>query len=499
MAWGALVPLFLAVVRSRRAAQAACSAYLGGIIFFAGSCPWIDYTIHRYGGVPAAVASLVFVLFIGLAGASFALFGLLGFWLSRGTRYPYLPMAFLWTAIELLRTVAPFDGFPWNLLGYSQVDRATFGLAATITGIYGPGFLIALVNALLASAIHRFMDSRGRLNLMAPSTLSLLVSGMLAGLVIGGAYAPYSPPAAKANLETVMVQPDTSLDRQWSYPDLQAFLRDQKRLSLAGLGPTPSPRYRLILWPEQPAPLTWSQEPELRTTVTELARTTHSSILLDETAIDRGSGARAGEELVYNSALLVTADGLTAGRYDKIKLVPFGEYVPLPEWMIRWFGIGKLTRQVGDFLPGQRAVVFTDGNYHFGAIICYESIFPDLARREVEDGAQWLVNLSDDGWYGHSSAQAQSLTMARARAIENRRWMLRDTNDGYTGIIDPYGRVLSQLARGTQATLAGQFSARDDLTFYTRHGDWFPIVCVIIVVVGAAARLRRRIVPRIAE
>jgi apolipoprotein N-acyltransferase len=178
----------------------------------------------------------------------------------------------------------------------------------------------------------------------------------------------------------------------------------------------------------------------------------------------------------YNSAVVINADGARVGRYDKIHLVPFGEYVPFQKLL---FFARKLTGKVSRFTPGDARKVFTLKGHRYGIFICYESVFADEVREFAKNGAEVLVNISDDGWYGDTSAPWQHLNMARMRAIENRRWILRDTNTGITSVIDPYGTVRQSIPRHKADALPAEYGFRDDLTFYSAHGDVFGWACVI--------------------
>jgi len=179
----------------------------------------------------------------------------------------------------------------------------------------------------------------------------------------------------------------------------------------------------------------------------------------------------------YNSASFISPDGEFIGRYDKIHLVPFGEYVPYRDL---FFFAHHLTRQIGDFARGKERKVFTTNGHRYGVFICYESIFADEVRQFTRNGAEVFVNISDDGWYGDTSAPWQHLNMVRMRAIENQRWILRDTNTGVTASIDPYGRVVQSAPRHIFTSLAAQYGFRDDQTFYTRHGDVFAWLCAAV-------------------
>lgn len=485
LAWLALVPLQMVVARAPRVRDAFWPGYLAGAIFFGVSCYWIAGTVHRFGGNSPAVSAVVFVLFLALMGVYLAIYAGVGAWLGRWCGQRYLPLPFVWVGVEWLRTYTPMGGFPWNLLGYSQVDHAGFMLVTPFAGIYGAGFLIVLANTLLAALLARFIDA-GREPRRAPRALPTTLDAIGLGLVLAFATLPYHRPATPpGGLIVRMVQPDTPLDHAWTPTEFQSFLARQTALSLGqpvagAVERTGAANPNLILWPEQPAPLFWELDPRLRAVTAQVEALTHASMLFEEVAFARGPNGAPDENRPYNSALLVEPDGTTE-RYDKMHLVPFGEYVPLPGWVQRVGGIGKIVAQAGDFIPGRRPIIFHIAGGSFGALICYESIFPNQVRDEVRQGAEWLVNLSDDGWYGSSSAAAQDETMARARAIENRRWLLRDTNDGFTTTIDPYGRVTAQLPRWQLGVLDAHFAAVTDTTFYTRHGDWFLWVCAVMM------------------
>jgi apolipoprotein N-acyltransferase len=197
---------------------------------------------------------------------------------------------------------------------------------------------------------------------------------------------------------------------------------------------------------------------------------------------------------MYHSAVFMAPDGTVLGRYDKVHLVPWGEYIPFKDF----FSFAKnLTQQAGDMTHGWRRMVFASGGHTFAVFICYEEIFGDEIRQFVRNGAQVLINISDDGWYGDTCAPWQTLNMSRMRAIENRRWLLRDTNTGVTAMIDPYGRVTASIGRHALTSLPAKYGYRSDLTFYTRHGDVFAETCGIISILaligtGGIALRRRR-------
>jgi apolipoprotein N-acyltransferase len=245
----------------------------------------------------------------------------------------------------------------------------------------------------------------------------------------------------------------------------------------------------LVVWPESPAPFV-EQDARFQQALGSIARQVQAPLVVGNVGMDFSAEENSWRD--YNSALVVSATGARVGRYDKIHLVPFGEYIPFKHLL---FFARKLTGRVSEFSRGEDRKVFrlpttNNGAHRYGVFICYESVFADEVRHFAQLGAEVLVNISDDGWYGDTSAPWQHLNMARMRAIENRRWILRDTNNGITAVIDPYGRVRQSIPRHQTDALPAGYAFRDDVTFYTAHGDLFGWLCVILslMLVGWAGR-----------
>jgi apolipoprotein N-acyltransferase len=243
-------------------------------------------------------------------------------------------------------------------------------------------------------------------------------------------------------------------------------------------------RTDLIVWPESPAPFE-ENDPVLRDAMSRLAREADAAIIVGDVGIDPDKGAPPGYDL-YNSADFIRRDGSFAGRYDKMHLVPFGEYTPYRKL---FFFAGSLLQDVGLFDPGTRRTVFTTGGHTYGTFICYESIFGDEVRHFADMGADVLVNISNDGWYADTSAAWQHLNMVRMRAIENHRWVLRATNTGVTASIDPYGRVVVAAPRHLRTSIRVGFNYEHDVTFYSAHGDLFAYFCGLVTIAGVGMTL----------
>ena len=468
LAWLAFVPWFhvvltLPVVTWRDVRSLASWSYLCGIAWYFGHCYWIYDTMHLYGGLSVPMASLALFLFccyLGLYHLAFGLMVAVVRWaVPASNRWMVLILAVLWVVVELAR--ARITSFPWDLLGYAQVDNAVLTRLAPWAGVYALSFVLALANAAFAWAIAQGVH-RGK-NVGMAAVYPVTVLAALGFWVHAG--------HPVADQTAVLVQPNLLVAQG---PTEDAGLLE-RRLAELSLQPPVSVLSvavpRVILWPESPAPFETNQ-PALRAGLTELAQRAHAPVLAGAVGLESLSVGRRPR--VYNSAMLVTPQGGYAGRYDKIHLVPFGEFVPYANLFS--FASG-LTQAVGLFDRGtSRRPLVADG-HRYGVFICYESIFGDEVRQLVRGGADVLVNLSDDGWYGDTSAPFQHINMARLRAIENRRWILRDTNSGITAVIDPFGNVRSSLPRHVRSAIAAPFAYATEQTFYTRHGDWFAYLC----------------------
>jgi apolipoprotein N-acyltransferase len=345
---------------------------------------------------------------------------------------------------------------------------------ATVTGVYGLSFEIVLINTALAAA---FLVDRSRRKPVLFTALALIILLQLGNLV--------HPPALPADGTARLLQADVPIlsSEQWTPDYFQGTLSQLSELSVSRRGETDpnQPPVDLIIWPETPAPF-FVSDGRFRDAVSNVARQSHAAVVVGSLGVPAPS---QGDQL-YNSAALIAPDGTWAARYDKIHLVPFGEYVPFAS-LLRF--ANKLTREVGDFIPGAGRNVLRAGEHRLGVFICYESIFPGEIRQFAANGATVFVNISNDGWFGDTAAPWQHLQQARMRAIENRRWLLRATNSGITSVIDPYGRVVSRTPRNTRTYYDAPYSTVSSTTFYTRHGDWFLWTCAIITLIAVVARI----------
>jgi apolipoprotein N-acyltransferase len=445
----ALSPLLVAVAREARPHRRFLLGWIAGVVYWFGVCYWIQFVLSFHGGVGDPAGWALFLVFCVIKALHMGVFALLAGILMR--RWWAIPaVAALWVAIEV--THGPL-GFAWLALGNAGIDMSYPLRLAPITGVYGLSFVFATMSVGLALALLR----RSRLELLWLALLPLLV------------FLPELPPAARGREAALLSQPNISETEQWTAGSLDQMERNQASQSLRGAVLESSKPPSIIVWPEVPAPFYYYEDQRFRTYVNTLAGASGAYVLL-------GVVAHTPSGAPLNSATLVSPAGVAVSRYDKVNLVPFGEFVPWP------FGAlaNKVSTEVGDFAAGRRVVVSPVNNHRIGTFICYESVFPNFVRRFAAGGAEVLFNISNDGWFGHSAARQQHLSIVRMRAAENRRWILRSTNDGITATIDASGRLRGSLPLYVQATSYTAFNYETGLTVYTRFGDWFPLFCATV-------------------
>ncbi len=495
LSWVALAPLIYAVLKCRDQDatlvlddggqfhapatrwQGFLLGYASGVIWYLGNCYWIFHVMHYYGGLGVVTSAVLLVLFALYLALYHGLFGLLlAAIVARRNGYSLRALVFTpfaWVAVELARTYV--TGFPWDLLGTTQVDNIPLARIATVTGVYGISFEIALVNTAVAAA---FLVPRARRQLLLTASLVAIVV-LHTGKLIKFRALRTSRVATLVQANVPILDSDA-----WTLEYLQQTLAELNALSVRpGTASADTPG--LIVWPEAPAPF-FTTDYHLRMALGEIARRTNSSIIAGTLGIQHTGDPNRPPE-IYNSASLVERTGSWTQEYDKIHLVPFGEYIPVAQLL----SFAKsLTHEVGTFERGKKHDPLTVDGTPIGVFICYESVFPGEVRLFARHGAEVFVNISNDGWFGDTGAPEQHLNMARMRAVENRRWLLRDTNTGITSVIDPMGRVTQTAARDVRTALQGAYGVEYSTTFYTRYGDCFAIACAIITLLGLLLRYR---------
>ena len=522
-AWFALVPVIVAVLwpgappltttePQGRVRRGFWVGYLFGVLWYGGNCYWIYDTMHIYGALPSWVSVILLIAFSLYLGLYFGVFGLALALVRRATgdvRLALLAVPFLWIAVELAS--ARVTGFPWDQLGDSQVDNALLIRLAPWTGAYGIGFVVAAANALLAgvwllrgSAGQQLQTGQRRRTDQRRFAIAGLVL-MVAGTVGLFMQVPRPPGTATA----VLVQPDLNVagEGEWDAPQWNQHMEQFARLAamqcktyIAGVPQTGAPmgeiicppfatHPNLIAWPESPAPF-FDLDPRFSTSMAVIAQRAHSPLIVGGVGVNFAASEQVYRD--FNSAFVFAGDGQMIGRYDKIHLVPFGEYIPFQKLLSF---AHSLTGRVSSMDAGEVRKIFRMDGHRYGIFICYEAVFADEVRQFAQLGGEVFVNVSDDGWYGDTSAPWQHLNMARMRAAENHRWILRDTNNGVTAAIDPYGTVRQSIPRHQADALPASYGFESSLTYYTIHGDLFAWACAILSIglVGWSARKSVRI------
>lgn len=485
-AWFGFVPLLWAVLRAARGPRPLRAAflvgYLAGFAWYCGNCYWVRDTMMRYGDMPPAAPTLLLMAYSAVLGLYWGLFGLILAAIRRAAPSPGPALAaapFVWVALEL--AAARITSVPWDQLGYSQVDNPLVTWLAPWTGVYGISLLLVATNALLAGALLFDAPSSRRKSGLTGAALFL----------VGAAGLALTPVAAPTTATAVLVQPnlDVAGEDDWNGPAWDRRIAEFARFAqqtctpyIAGIPETGAPQLQpscapplappaLVAWPESPAPF-FELQPRVQSSLASVAQAAHAPLVVGSLGMDPAQNEDGFNN--FNSALILSPTGQRLGRYDKIHLVPFGEYIPFQNLLTF---ARKLTGRVSSFTRGSERKVFVLDGHRYGVFICYEAVFADEVRHFAANGAEVFVNISDDAWYGDTSAPWQHLNMARMRAIENRRWLLRDTNNGVTAVIDPEGRVRQSIPRHADGALAARFGFRSDVTFYSAHGDLFAWLC----------------------
>jgi apolipoprotein N-acyltransferase len=477
LAWVALVPLFHAL-RDAKPWEGFKTGFLTGLIAHAGILYWISYVVVQYGYLPAyAGIAAVFLLaaYLSLYTACFAM-GVV-FLRARGNAV-YLSAPLLWTVLEFARSHL-LTGFPWENLAYSQYLFGNIIQIADITGTYGITFVIVLINAVLYNVLTA-QFRRGRYPAAEIATACAILV-----VIYGYGYfrtAEIHESLKKAaTVEVALVQGNIDQNIKWDARYQSETLDIYRTLSLRAI----PAQGGLIVWPETAAPFYFEHPGPLREAVLDVARISGRPLLFGSPCYEEGKGKVS----FMNSAYLLRSDGVVTGRYDKVHLVPYGEYVPLRKLFPF---IGKLVAGVGDFRPGKGFDPLVSDGRRLGVLICYEAIFPEATRAYKHKGADLLVNITNDAWFGRTSAPYQHLSMTVLRAVETRLYLVRAANTGISAVIDPTGKILSRTNIFERTVLKGGIKFIDEKTFYAAYGDWFVYLCGIVLIPYYYIKRRRK-------
>lgn len=467
-AWIAFVPFF-AAIHGETPRNSLRIGFVMGLFHHATLLYWIIGVCNTYGRLPIVVAIVIMLLLAAYLSLYTALFAfLLNTFREKSIGY-YISAPILLPGLEYIRSFL-LSGFPWENIGHSQFEQIPLLQSADLFGVYGLSSLIIGVNAVIFLAGIRYTKEK----IIAWHQLALVI-------VLIGAFWGYgiwrittidAIAAGSIHKTVTLVQGNIDQSIKWDPAYQEKTINRYIELTRSAQAPDTD----LTIWPETALPFYFLRDEPLTTMVLQNIRDMNGHIIT-------GSPSyiwKNRNPSFLNSAYLIAPDGNVVGRYDKVHLVPFGEYVPLRNWL----PLGKIVEAVGDFASGQRGQILTWNETPIGILICFEVIFPDLARELTKNGAQLLVTITNDAWFGKSSAPYQHLSMATFRAVENRLAMARAANTGISAFIDPVGRITLQTPLFKTTTLSASVPLMESKTFYTRFGDILPGLCLLMTLVG---------------
>ena len=477
--WIALAPLLLALTLDVSLLRAFALGLTCGAIYFGGTLYWISGVMAVYGGINPLVAGLLNAAFIAYVALYPALFAVLTrrLLISHGTR-ALMAAPLVWTTSELGRAYL-FTGFPWVLLGYSQTTVLPIAQLASLFGVFAVSALVASVSAAFvhAAVVRRYLPAAR-------------VAAVVIAMALWGGFRTRGAELTRIGqpIRVGLIQGNVDQAEKWDVARGAAIFEDYLNKTRQAI----ARGAQLVIWPESSTPFRFEEDSAGAARIRALARDARVPIILGSDHIEwRGAGAARTADSAFNSAFLVRADGTTGGIYRKMHLVPWGEYVPLKDLL---FFVGPLVEFIGTgFVAGEEATLLPVDGHPVSVAICYEVIYPDLVRRFVRGGSQLLTTITNDAWFGRTSAPYQHFEQASMRAIEEGRYLVRSANTGVSGIVDPYGRVLERTEIYQPAVVVGDARLLTVATMYSRVGDVFAYasaVATLVLVLFSAARRR---------
>lgn len=475
LAWFGFVPVFFAL-NNKSLKQAFFLFFATGVIFWAGIIYWLVHV--------TLAGTIVLILYLALYFAAFGL--IIRPCTKHSTPYSLIFIPSAWVLLEYLRSHI-FTGFPWALLGYSQYLNLPVLQIADITGAWGVSFLVMMVNVAVVEiswSIAKGLKPRLK------AVVILLV--LFLSLTLSYGYfrlSAHPPKQTQHPMRVSVIQGNISQELKWA-PAARAYILDRyARLTVRAAADKPD----LIIWPEASAPGLLGEDGEVFQEIFSLSKEAKTPLLIGAVADDN--------QKYYNSVLLIEPSGAIVGRYDKIHLVPFGEYIPLKNV----FSFLETIAPIGDIEGGTKFTIFESHSRpgrapeKFAVLICFEDLFPELSREFVRRGAGFLVNITNDAWYKKTNAAHQHFQACVFRAVENRVFLARSANTGVSGFINPWGKIISLVGdeSGKNIFISGYntreiIPARESITFYTRYGDIFPLACLLFVLYGIIPLFKKR-------
>ena len=472
LAWVALVPLLIAL-RDLSAFDGFRIGFFCGLVHYFSLLYWFVPFLATYGPFPVILSTGILLLFCAYLSLYLGMFGLILTWIRIPVFSLLMIIPAIWVGLEYLRAIL-LSGFPWELLGHTQFNKLHIIQISDIVGVYGVSFLIALANG-LAFVLYHFITRKswcGQKIVRKHVVIYASFFGILFIVVwtygqwqIGNVSNKISQvPSKKIAVVQGNVDQTVKWDRAYQLKTINKYIDLSRQAS--------AQNPELIVWPETSMPFYFgSQMPQTRLVLKNL-----ESIGVDTLLGSPAYAKDADRVAYYNRVFLVDSNGTISDAYNKSHLVPFGEYVPFKRWLPF---LGKMVQHVGDFSTGTVGDTLVWGQLQIGALICYEMIFPYLARAATQNGAQLLINVTNDAWYGRTSAPYQHFSMAVFRAVETRRALVRSANTGISGFIDPLGRILSQTALFEEAVLVADVPVMAGQTLYVKRGDFFALACTM--------------------
>jgi apolipoprotein N-acyltransferase len=478
IAWISFIPLLISL-QDQPALSTFKLGFLSGLCHYVTLLYWIVVALSRYGGIPLIPSLAVLALLVVYLALYPAFFSLI-FSRVASFRLSSFLGAGIWVSLEYARAHL-LTGFPWCLLGYSQFLRLPLLQVADITGVYGISLLVILVNLVLYRLLFHW--SRERKKFLAAE---VVITAVMVGVTLFYGYYHLRETSqgsvGERRLRAVIAQGNIDQSIKWD----EGFQHKTVSIYYA-LSQASAPfRPRIIFWPETAVPFFFQDSTHLSQLIYRVARITGADILFGSPAYE----TKGNTISYYNRVYLLHSDG-EYEYYDKVHLLPFGEYVPLKRFLPF---VHRLVPAAGDFTPGKRLKPLTSGDLRVGPLICYEAIFPELSRELALQGAELLVNVTNDAWFGHTSAPYQHLSMAVLRCVETRLPMARAANTGVSAFILSNGKIMKQSGLFTREFLTAELRLGHHETFYSHYGDIFAIMLLIVTISWLvwALTIRRR-------
>jgi len=477
IAWIALVPLAFSS-RNLSFNSSFRLGFIAGLAHYLTLLYWLVDTMGTYGNLPLYLSWPVLFL---LAAYLAIYMGLFSGILFKASKKPIAALAIapvLWVTLEYIRSLL-FSGFPWELSGYSQYKNLIMIQISDLTGVYGVSFLIVVCNMTALVTLLWLTKKKWHGQIVSGKIAATALTALAITVGVTLCYGKQRLITVRKTIsaapthKVAVVQGNIEQGIKWD-PAYQVS-SVHKYLNFSSLAKSAKPD--LVVWPETSAPFYFLYDKKLSDLLKNGIQNFESNFL-----IGAPSFIIKKDKMInyFNSAYLLSPGGQVRGKYDKAHLVPFGEYIPLKRFLPF---IGKMVEGVGDFVPGQKGAVIRQGKLGLGILICYELIFPDMARAMAQNNADLLINITNDAWYGRSSAPYQHFSMGVFRAVENRRSLIRSANTGISGFIDPTGRITDQTDIFKEAVITHSVPLMSQKTIYTRFGDWFAITCIIITTI----------------